>query len=108
MAILCPTDEISPAQPRADLPPATHFLVIREFSSCMREAAYKASLGHKHRRTDIAVNLLFCGIVCVATVKLHFSAVATPPWQLASLWALQVRTCRRPQMRSLKLLTSSL
>jgi hypothetical protein len=72
------------------MPQYTHFLVIREFSSCMREAAYKVSLGRKHRRTDVAVNLLFCGIVFVATVKLHLSGVSTPAWQLAILWALQV------------------
>ena len=56
----------------------------------MRESAYKVSLGYKHRRTDVAVNLLFLGIVCVATVKLHRSASPSPGWQLASLWALQV------------------
>ena len=67
-----------------------HPLVIREFASCMRETAFKVSLGHKHRRTDVAVNLLFLGIVCVATVKLHFSAWPSPGWQLAGLWALQV------------------
>ena len=55
----------------------------------MRESAFKVSLGHKHRRTDVAVNLLFLGIVCVATVKLHFSAWPSPGWQLG-LWALQV------------------
>ncbi len=56
----------------------------------MRESAYKVSLGYKHRRTDVAVNLLFLGIVCVATVKLHFSALPPRGWQLAGLWTLQV------------------
>ena len=56
----------------------------------MREAAYKAALGYKHRRTDAAVNLLFGGIVCVACCKLHLSASPSPAWQLAGLWALQV------------------
>ena len=97
LAARCPADEASLARQHAGLPLYTHFLIIREFSSCMREAAYKVSLGYKHQRTDLAVNLLFCGIVCVATVKLHFSSgVATAAWQLASLWALQVCTSRQP------------
>ena len=78
-----------------------HLLVIREFSSCMRESAYKVSLGYKHRPTDVAVNLLFCGIVCVATVKLHLGEVSSSGWQLASLWALQVLPCDSRLVRRL-------
>ena len=99
MLMICHADEDLAVQQHVGMPLSTHKYVIQEFSSCMREAAYKHSLGYKHRRTDIAVNLLFCGIVCVATAKLHFNEVSTPALQLASLWALQV--CSSMHLNSL-------
>ena len=39
--------------------------------STLREERFKASLAMSQLTTDIAVNLLFALVVCIATIRLH-------------------------------------
>ncbi len=41
------------------------------YRSTLREERFKASLAMSQLTTDIAVNLLFALVVCVATIRLH-------------------------------------
>ena len=66
-------------------------MVVYEFASSARESRYRLALGQEQRRTDMAVNAMFGVVVCVATLKLHLHDGGATPWQLLSLWSLQVR-----------------